>query len=466
MRKTALFVAITSAFLAGTLPFGAEANDQPPPLAPLPAVVAPAIPAPIPALLPAVTPPQLLKSALRHELARLTADPKAGLVALPDGKALHPGDRDPQVPTLRLALQAFGYLPVSAPEGAAPDATMVAMPIAAVVPAAPAEGDGDGIVYDQATVAAVKRFQRDIGLKDDGIVGDSTRRALRAMDGDRILMLQQSLAQPNVAVRGRYILVNVAAGMVYAMDGKTVVVASRAVVGKATPDTQTPVFSARISSVTLNPVWTTPDSISEKEFGGDTHIEKPGPQNPLGKFRLDMPNGYEVFLHSTNQPYLFNREIRTFSHGCVRVEQIDKIAKWLIGDQVWASIDADGILAGLKTRKVPLDHSVPIYIQYRTATLSDTGAIIYHPDPYQLAAPPPPPLPPPVPPGYIGPPGTVAAPATQPGTASVPAQTKAPTLTKTAANLVLPPAPAIAATTAAPAPGPAKTAGIDVLAPQ
>ena len=340
------------------------------------AVVAPeltpapvAVPAPAPA--PKATTPAAAvaprplddRQILQRTMAQLQLAPKAGLFRLNDAKSIKPGESSGQIPTLRAAMVAFGYLPADTKQ--------------------PPTGAGDADSYREPLVSAVKRFQLEVGLQDDGVIGNATRRALRAMDGDRILMIQQSLSQPEPRHGKRFIEINVAAGLAYAFkDGQPVLV-SRVVVGK--PTNQTPLFSARIQSVTLNPIWVAPESIVEKEFGGNAHVAKPGPDNPLGKIRIDMPNRYEIFLHSTNQPRFFSHNIRPFSHGCIRVEQIQALARWLVGDQAWAAAGADSALAGLKTLKIPLSESVPIYLQYRTATVSSTGQVIYHADPYQLA---------------------------------------------------------------------------------
>ena len=334
-------------------------------------------------------------------MAQLQLAPKAGLFRLNDAKSIKPGESSSQIPTLRAAMIAFGYLPAETIQ--------------------PPVGTREANSYQEPLISAVKRFQLEVGLQDDGVIGNATRRALRAMDGDRILMIQQSLSQPEPRRGKRFIEINVAAGLAYAFQDGQPILVSRVVVGK--PTNQTPLFSARIQSVTLNPIWVAPESIVEKEFGGNAHVAKPGPDNPLGKIRIDMPNRYEIFLHSTNQPRFFSHNIRPFSHGCIRVEQIQALARWLVGDQAWAAAGADSALAGLKTLRIPLAESVPIYLQYRTATVSSTGQVIYHADPYQLAVAPPTASPGALTPGVLAP---GVAPSTAPGTAGATRQITAP----------------------------------------
>lgn len=317
------------------------------------------------ALLPVKQPTE--RQILERELSLLQIDPKGGLYQLNDARSIRPGDRSDQLPTIRAAMISFGYLPTATPQ--------------------PPAGADNATLYQEPLVGAVRQFQLEVGLQDDGVIGNATRRALRAMDGDRVLMIKQSLTQPEPRHAPRLVIINVAAGLAYAIQDGQPILVSRVIVGK--PSTQTPLFSARIQSVTLNPIWTAPESIVEKEFGGNMHVSRPGPENPLGKIRIDMPNKYEIFLHSTNQPRFFRHDFRTYSHGCIRVEQIQALAKWLVGDPGWKAANADQALAGLKTLKIPLTPTVPVYLQYRTATVSSTGQVIYHADPYSLAAPPP-----------------------------------------------------------------------------
>jgi murein L,D-transpeptidase YcbB/YkuD len=302
---------------------------------------------------------------LQAELKRLTADPDAGpKINVQDGRTLHPGDRNPAIPAIRAALAVYGFVE--------PDA----------------DRSPDDQVYDDGLAWQTRRFQWEVGLVPDAIVGMETRKALRFMDTDRLRMLQQTLDQPDLPQKGRYVSVNVAAGLLDAVDDNRTIITSRVVFGRK--ENQTPLFSARIDAVWVNPVWVVPDSIVQKEFGGNAHVEQPGPNNPLGNLLLELPNRYEVFLHYTNEPGLFERDVRSFSHGCVRVQEVQAVSRWLLGEDRWTDEGIDGALMGLKSRKLALDKSVPVYIGYRTATVASTGAIIYHPDPYGLTEPPPP----------------------------------------------------------------------------
>ena len=301
---------------------------------------------------------------LQAELARLTAS-ASPTPSVPEGHSIHPGEKNQTLPAIRTALEGYGFVEPAADR--APDPQF----------------------YDDGFAWQVRRFQQEIGLVPDAIIGGETRKALRHQDADRLLMLQQSLEQPDLPSKGRYVAVNLAAGQLRAVEDGRTVVESRVVFGKK--DSPSNTFSARIDAVWLNPSWVVPDSIVQKEFGGNAHIEKPGPANPLGPLLLELPNRYEIFLHYTNEPGLFERDIRAFSHGCIRVQQIEAVARWLLGEDRWASEGMDAGLTKLATHRYTIDPTIAVYIGYRTATVASTGQVIYHPDPYGLAQPPPPP---------------------------------------------------------------------------
>jgi murein L,D-transpeptidase YcbB/YkuD len=198
---------------------------------------------------------------------------------------------------------------------------------------------------------------------------------------EKIARIDQTLSAPRrPAQPGRYIEVNVAEGAVRGYEDGKMAFESRAIAGK--PTTRTPLFSAKAVSVTFNPTWTLPPSL--KDYDGQ-HV-RPGPSNPLGHIRVDMPNGNAVYLHSTNQAYLFDRKGHAYSHGCVRVKDAVGLGRWLLGDAAWAAVDGDALAASWREKTVRLPEAVPVYIEYRTAALGDDGKIAYFADPYEMAA--------------------------------------------------------------------------------
>jgi murein L,D-transpeptidase YcbB/YkuD len=127
-----------------------------------------------------------------------------------------------------------------------------------------------------------------------------------------------------------------------------------AIIGRAGL-TKTPIFTAAMTSILFNPFWNVPDSIVRNEIlpalardsdylrrhhmemietGGTPRIRQlPGPWNALGRIKFDLPNPYDVYLHGTPAPELFNKPRRDFSHGCVRVQDPIALAEWLLKGQ-------------------------------------------------------------------------------------------------------------------------------------
>ncbi|WP_310496611.1 L,D-transpeptidase family protein [Sandarakinorhabdus sp.] len=165
----------------------------------------------------------------------------------------------------------------------------------------------------------------------------------------------------------------------------------RVIVGKTR--TPTPVFAASIAGVILNPWWEIPASIVAENHGrfpaskgyvraGDRWRQKPGPDNALGQVKLDMPNPHSVYLHDTPAKPLFERDVRAFSHGCVRVGDAMGLAKTLVED-VRSAADIDAIVASGETVTVPLSGALPVYITYFTAGVDAQGKVLMHRDIYR-----------------------------------------------------------------------------------
>lgn len=161
------------------------------------------------------------------------------------------------------------------------------------------------------------------------------------------------------------------------------------IVGKrATP---TPIFSATITGVILNPWWTVPASIVREKHdyfparlgfvrtGGQIR-QKPGPKNSLGEVKLDMPNPFNVYMHDTPGKELFSRKVRAFSHGCVRVgNALDFAATLLEGIKTREEIGA--IVSTRQATTIGLRENLPVYIAYFTAG-AENGRLAIYPDVY------------------------------------------------------------------------------------
>jgi L,D-transpeptidase YcbB len=189
-----------------------------------------------------------------------------------------------------------------------------------------------------------------------------------------------------------YLLVNAPGFEVGLWENGHKVETWRVIVGK--PKTPTPVFSAIVSGVTLNPWWDVPQSIVTESVGrlartnpaearrrgfvwaDGSYRQRPGPTNSLGAMKLIMPNPYNVYLHDTPNKTLFEKPVRAFSHGCIRVGNALGLAARLLGQPV------EPIVAKGKTMSLPIANPLPVYITYFTADMSAEGTVEYHADIY------------------------------------------------------------------------------------
>lgn len=172
-------------------------------------------------------------------------------------------------------------------------------------------------------------------------------------------------------------------------------------VGKPTPQ-----FSTMVTGVILNPSWHVPQSIVAESVGSlvrnrpDTarsrgyswtsvggHLsvtQAPGPGNSLGQMKLDMPNPLTVFIHDTPSKALFDREDRTFSHGCIRTQNPLDLAEKLLAQVGWDRARIDAVVASPVTTRAALAAPLPVYVVYMTAIPQPDGTILYLKDPYKL----------------------------------------------------------------------------------
>ena len=184
----------------------------------------------------------------------------------------------------------------------------------------------------------------------------------------------------------RYLLVNIPAFRLDAIENGTSVLSMRVVTGKE--NSPTPVLADEITSIVFSPYWNIPESIVEKEIlprlerdpdylernnmeideSGQHYRQRPGRGNSLGAVKFVFPNHFNVYLHGTPSVSLFKRVERDFSHGCVRLERPLDLAKYVLRDQPeWTH---ERIVAAMDSgveRGVKLTSPLPIYLVYLTA---------------------------------------------------------------------------------------------------
>lgn len=341
---------------------------------------------------------------LRQGLARYRAiEAAGGWRPLPAGPTLKPGMTDPAVPVLRERLMATGDLDQ------------------------PPAGQANR--YGEAEAAGVRRFQARHGLAVDGIVGPATRAALDVPVRRRIDQLRVNLERARWILRSTHadvIDVDIAGFSVERVQSGRTVWQSRAIVGQ--PFRQTPVFADEIEYIVFNPTWTVPRTIVVEDIlpkiranpaylaeqGFDvvdrqgqqvsletatraalegesfpwTLVQRPGPLNALGQMKFMFPNQYAVYLHDTPSRQLFNAAARTFSSGCIRVQDARGLAELLLERNAgWDRARIDAAIASGETRTVFLQRRLPVRLLYRTADALPDGTILFRADIYDRDGP-------------------------------------------------------------------------------
>jgi murein L,D-transpeptidase YcbB/YkuD len=196
----------------------------------------------------------------------------------------------------------------------------------------------------------------------------------------------------------RYVLVNVPAFELMLIDGGKVTARHKIIVGKT--NSPTPQFGAIVEAVQFNPSWYVPKSIIAESVGKlvRTHPElarqrgfiasaggirqRPGPENALGQMKLVMPNKHTVYIHDTPAKTLFDEEVRTFSHGCIRTHDALGLAAELLAGPNWDRLAIDPLIQSTTTTIVRLDAPIPVYVAYFTAAPDQAGQITTYPDVY------------------------------------------------------------------------------------
>ena len=234
-----------------------------------------------------------------------------------------------------------------------------------------AEAEWAGDAYDNDLVEAVKRFQLRHGLDATGSINAPTLKALNVPVGERMKQLEASLERllgMDFTFGQRYVVVNIPAAFVEAVNGDKVERRYRVIVGAI--DKPSPTLSVSITAIDLNPTWTVPLSITKREIvnrmrkdpsylsrmhmrvlGAHDETIDPssidwssdrspnftvrqdaGAWNALGYLKIDMPNPYSVYMHDTDTRNLFAADYRFDSHGCTRVDNVRDLAAWILQD--------------------------------------------------------------------------------------------------------------------------------------
>ena len=279
-------------------------------------------------------------------------------------------------------------------------------------------------VFDDAIYGAVTRFQQAHGLAIDGTVGPGTLEQINVEPASRLRSIIVAMERERWINRPRgerHIWVNITDFTAKIIDNGVETFSTRSVVGARDTDRVTPEFSDVMEFMVINPSWYVPRSIITKEylpqlrnnpnavrnllitdrsgrivdrstadFSGYTEAnfpysmrEPPSQGNALGLVKFMFPNRHNIYLHDTPSKSLFGREVRAYSHGCVRLADPFDFAYALLAKQVGNPQEV--FQAHLRTgreRRVDLEAPVPVHLIYRTAIVPADGKVQFRRDIY------------------------------------------------------------------------------------
>jgi L,D-transpeptidase YcbB len=255
--------------------------------------------------------------------------------------------------------------------------------------------------------ASVKKLQQQYGQAADGVIGASFIKALNIPAEVRLQQLLVNLERMRwmpASAKGPSILVNIPEFRMHVRDGSDSVFNMDIVVGKEGHSTV--MFSGELNQVVFSPYWNLPAGIVEKEVlseiqknsnylqennmeitgeedGLPVIRQLPGDKNELGKVKFLFPNSFNIYFHDTPHKELFKRSDRAFSHGCIRLSEPVKLAKWLLRDQpTWTPEKIDSAMNSDKEKYVKVKEPVPVLIYYYTAWADANGNMQWREDIY------------------------------------------------------------------------------------
>jgi murein L,D-transpeptidase YcbB/YkuD len=314
---------------------------------------------------------------------------QGGWPMVPATKKLQLGVVDPDVVALRQRLMISGDLSTSA---------------------------GSSQSFDTYVDGAVKRFQARHGLPADGVLGKYSYAAMNVSAPVRLGQLQTNLTrlrEMSADLGGRYVMVNIPAAQIEAVENGRVALRHTAIVGKV--DRQTPILNSAINEVIINPYWNAPESIVRKDIiplmrknpnylkdnsirilgAGGTEIDPmtidwstedaaklhfrqdPGKINAMASVKINFPNEHAVYMHDTPQQSLFSNLMRFDSSGCVRVQNVRDLVTWLLrGTDGWDRQRFEQTIKTGESTPVALVNPVPVYFTYISAW--STGDAVAH----------------------------------------------------------------------------------------
>lgn len=321
-----------------------------------------------------------------------------GWHAIPASGLIKPGASDNRLPSIRARLESSGDLTDRA--------------------------GMESALYDKNLENDIRDFQARHGLDADGVIGKATFAALNVPVQERIAQIRVNLERSRWVAHNlpdEFVVVNIARFRVWAVQDE--IITHRANVQVGTDRHKTPVFKSRLKYIEFNPTWTVPRSITMNEmlskvkkdhnylrnnnmvllnragavvpfssvnFGAlsannfpYTIRQEPGPDNALGVMKFIFPNQYAVYLHDTPSKSLFGRASRSFSHGCIRVQNPGDLAEVLLKGTAWDRKKIEETLASKVTTRAHFEKPIDVLLLYWTVGVYQGEGVFFFPDIYQ-----------------------------------------------------------------------------------
>ena len=287
-------------------------------------------------------------------------------------------------------------------------------------------GSENSSLYDDELAEAVRAFQINHGVLPSGIVAEKTLAQLNVSAETRLAMLRENAARVDAYAQGLgafAILVNIPAAQLETVEQGRVYSRHNIVVGK--PERPSPALASKVSDINFNPYWKIPASIVAKDIvpkyiEDPTYLEAnrirvfdsvggpeidpllvdwdvtppdrfffrqdPGDQNSLGLVKINFPNEHMVYMHDTPHRELFGRNVRFESSGCVRIDQVATVVKWIL-DRSGSPVDEtqyEMLIASAEPYDQQIDNGPDIRWVYLTAWATEDGRVNFRNDVYGL----------------------------------------------------------------------------------
>ena len=318
--------------------------------------------------------------ALKQKLAELRNDsPRAEADnRIPDGSAIRPGEKDARVPSLRARLGVAGK--------------------------------PDDLAYDKALFNAIRQVQARADIKTTGVIDGKTLAAINGpKPGQQVERVLANMERWRWLPRdlGRsYVMVNIPDYTLKVVRDNNIAWRTKIVAGK--PQTPTPLTSAAMDTVVVNPSWYVPQSIIQNELlplyasdpnifdrmglevkrgpdGNINVVQPPGAANALGRIKFNFPNKFQVYLHDTPEKRLFSHDKRPFSHGCMRVEDPTKFGEVMLHLAMSGPVPNSqqiNAMFGKEEHTYRLVNRPMVHLTYQTAFVDDGGKLVLRDDIY------------------------------------------------------------------------------------